>query len=125
MSDLLDLMREGIAFANVFTREQRIQAQVTHRKGTVSSGSGDITLGPPVVIDALVEYKQRDVRDRDGNMSKSESIITILDPTIVVGEDDEFTLPDGTTGPILGKEGIFDRETKDLMFTVVYLGQPS
>jgi len=120
MGDLLDVLRAGIAFADSFTQQHRLQSTVVHQSASSGGGAGEVTLGTPVPRLALVEWKQEEIRDEGGEATKSRAIVTFLDPNVVVTMEDVITLADGTTGPILAIEG--PKAQTGMLLRQVYLG---
>lgn len=120
---LIDLTRSLIGFANNFTKSQGLAANVTYERApTTQDAKGKRPAVAPVTIQALVEMKQQLVRAVNGELIMSQAKLTLLDPSIVVQLSDKFTLPDGTTGPILNFTGYVDGGTGHPVLSEVFLG---
>jgi len=117
---LLNAVRSAVAIANTVTAD--LQPEVTHEVYLYSDGAGKRIYEAAVSRPAIVIKKLRMVRSPQGELVMSTSQVVFLDPTIEVSLSDRITLPDGTTGPILGTGGFVDRETGGLILTEVYLG---
>ncbi|MES2360044.1 MAG: hypothetical protein V4529_17015 [Gemmatimonadota bacterium] len=124
---LLDVLRGGVAIANKVTRP--LQATVMYQRKTTADGYGP-TLAAAVPLHASVDYKKVQVRTQDGTLSTTRSIVTLLDIAEVVaataglgiGTEDRFTMPDGSSGPILDLGGFIDAGTGHPIATEVMLG---
>lgn len=124
---LLDVVRTAIKIADTVTKP--LQATVMYQRAITATGYG-VTHASPVPLKAIVDYKAVQVRTRDGILTATRSIITLLDVAEVaaatmglgVGNDDIFTLPDGDTGPILDIAGFVDAGTTHPIPTTVMLG---
>lgn len=80
---------------------------------------------------AIVEDEQRQFRSASGDVIYSQCRIDFLRPLAANGADgrkepidprDRLTLPDGTTGPILGISGLVDVGTGRRFYSQVWLG---
>ena len=116
----LNTVRAGIALANKLTAD--LQCTVMVSSVTSISGSGTKVYGAAVPRQALVDWKQKQVRTATGILTVSRAEVTFLDPTVVIDDTDKIVLPDGTTGPILDMSGFIDRETGNPVLTQVWLG---
>jgi hypothetical protein len=128
---LRDLIVSGVDFANTFTKNEQLQAKVTWNRFDHESGSGEIVYQPSLIVDALIDWKQKQVRTPQGILTVSRAAVTFLDPAIQVDDQDQIILPDGstgpllpngTTGPILDEAGFIDGATGHPYLTTVYLG---
>jgi hypothetical protein len=138
---LLDALRGGVAVANTVTKQ--LQGTVMYsRFQSDPTGSGDRTYFqapsqqmpgnplPAVPLQAIVEWKQRVVRTRTGELAVSSSNVLLLDVAALaaatggngIGPFDVLVLPDGTTGPILNISGFMDSGTTQPLATQVFLG---
>ena len=135
MADLLDTLRGGVALARGILVANRITASVTWTPWRGQDGLGDDIPGTPRIVQAIVEKKKQVVKDPQGLEIATSAYIGILEPLSPVGvvvpgqirnepidERDVFTLPDGTTGPIVFINGFVDGGTGRPMFHEVYLG---
>src|SRR5678815_4774940 len=114
---LLDVLRTGVKVADTVTKP--VQATVTFRKDLGNDEFGEKTLGGPVKLKAIVDWKQKQVRTASGILSVSRASVMFLDIDALkkatnnegIGDEDIITLPDGTTGPILDMSGFIDAGT--------------
>jgi hypothetical protein len=124
---LLDVLRSGVKTLDKITKP--LQAMVMYQRATTNTGYG-INYLAAVPLKAIVDYKAVQVRTREGTLTVSRAIITLLDVAAVktataglgIGNDDIFTLPDGDTGPILDIGGFVDAGDTSLIPTTVMLG---
>lgn len=98
-----------------------MQSTITLKSYKSDSGTGADTFTSSS-LRAVVDKKQQQVRAFDGTMKMSSTVITILDPSVVVGENDIVVLADGSGGPVLGVGGFIDGETSRQALVEVYLG---
>jgi hypothetical protein len=124
---LLDVIRAGVKIADNITKP--LQATVLYQRASAAGGYG-VTYPSSVPLRAVVDYKTVQVRTKEGQLTVTRSILTLLDIAAVVaatngegiGNDDRFTLPDGDTGPILDIGGFVDAGTGHPIATTVMLG---
>lgn len=125
---ILTILRNGVATVNKVTKS--LQAKVSYERFMTSDLFGTEQYAPAVLLDAIVDWKQKQVRTQTGVLSVSRAAITLIDITQLMaatgghGVDDKdiFTLPDGTTGPILDMSGFIDAGTGLPLATEVYIG---
>jgi hypothetical protein len=126
---LLDVVRSAVKIADGVTKP--IQAEVTFKKMVLSNdGYGDKTYPVSVLLRAIVDWKQRQVRTESGVLSVSRASVQFLDVAALasatngegIDDHDQIILPDGTTGPILDMAGFIDAGTKQPIATEVFLG---
>lgn len=125
---LLDSLRLGINRADKTLKS--LQSVVRYQRYVSANGQGDVTYASSVDIRAHVDWTRKQVRTKTGELSLSRAVITILDIASVVAatsgrgfdDKDKFTLPDGTTGPILALQGYIDAGTTHPISTEVMLG---
>lgn len=126
---LLDILRSAVKIADGVTKD--IQATVQYSQAVPdSSGYGDFTYPNTVSLRAIVDFKARQVRTREGVLTVTRATIDLLDVNAIVaatggvgiGNDDKFVLPDGDTGPILDLGGFIDAGTGQPIATTVMLG---
>lgn len=127
---LADVVRNGVALANSLTTD--LQDTVTIRQWTGRSGSGTPTYGAPIVVKAIVEYRQEVRRASTGEERVSRAYVAILQPIAPNGapgrkepldEEDEMTLPDGTKGTIVEVKGLVDPSIHRPYFFEVWMGR--
>lgn len=125
---LLDVLRSGVKIADNVTKP--LQPRVSYRRYLSEDGYGTKQYGPVVFLNAIVDWKQKQVRTKEGTLSVTRASVLFLNIKDVVdatsgqgiGEDDEIVLPDGTTGPILDMSGFIDAGTGHPLATEVFLG---
>ena len=126
---LSDIIRNGVALADSLTVS--LQATVQHAAWTGQNGFGDDEHAANVARLAIVERKQKLVRNAAGEEVLSQHVISILRPISANGTSgrnepidvrDRFTLPDGTTGPIINVESFVDPSIGAGFYHIVYLG---
>lgn len=113
---LASVIRNGVATANKATSS--LQVPVTRRAwvGEAKKGEGDYTspYDEPDTFQAIVEQGHRLVPGDSGQMIVVIATILILTPIVANGATgrtepidsrDRFTLPDGTTGPVIKVSG--------------------
>lgn len=129
--DIPALLRGGVATArSIFDSAHET---VTHRRWIGSTWEGDADFSD-VSRKALVEAKQRTVRNMQGEEQLASHRVTFIEQlagvaanagfsrTNPIDASDEFILPDGTTGKIIAVDGFFDAGTHQSFYSVVYLG---
>lgn len=120
---LMDVVRAGVAIANKVTSAGGLQATVLQESFVSETVKGDKTYGAPTPRLALVTIKGQSVWTKEGALSYSRAELVFLDPTIVITDDDRFTLPDGTTTqPVNVITGFADPVTGAPILTQVFLG---
>lgn len=128
MSTILDALRAGVKVADEVTKPA--QSKVRYRRYLSSDGLGGKTYSAVKLLSALVDWKQEQVRTKEGVLSVSRAMITFLNVKELllatanngIDDNDEIVLPDGTTGPILDMSGFIDPGTSIPLATQVYLG---
>lgn len=125
---LLDILRTGVEIANRVTKST--QAEVMYEKEMGNDPFGTKLYAVAVPLDAIVDWKQKQLRMQDGTLSVSRASVQFIDIAQLVAatngegidDDDRITLPDGTTGPIIDMSGFIDAGTKLPLATEVFLG---
>ena len=125
---LLDVVRVGVKVADGITKP--LQATITYRRYGGEDAYGEKVLGSAVSMKAVVDWKQRQVRTQAGILSVSRASVLFLDTAQLlsvtnnqgINDEDQITLPDGTTGPILDMSGFIDAGTGVPVATEVFLG---
>jgi hypothetical protein len=115
---LMSVVRSACLVADRVTKS--LQPTVIHEAVAGIDGSGAITFAAPVPRAALVDYTQKIISSSNGQMIVSRARITLLTPVAVTLQD-QFTLPDGTTGPILDLSGVIDAATGTLIVEEIAL----
>jgi len=125
---ILHALRLAPAIANKVTKDA--QPFVTYKKAVKDDSYSGWSYPSEVKLQAIVDWRQKQVRTLEGVLSVSRAAVTFLDiealKTATNGEGiddhDIIILPDGTTGPILDMAGFIDAETGLPLATEVYLG---
>ena len=125
---LLDIVRSAVKIADEVTKPLQPEVQFQHYAS--SNYQGDKGGGSLVKLRAIVEWKQQQVRNREGIVSISRAYVMFLDVGKLaaatggenIDDKDLIILPDGTTGPILNMTGFVDAGTGNAIATEVYLG---
>lgn len=125
-----DLIRNGVALAHNLTTS--LQVRVTHAAwiGQAPHGTGAYYAAPVSRL-VLFEQKMRQLQTKTGQTVTSRGKLTFLEPVPPNGTPgrvepvdtrDKIILPDGTTGPIIDREGLMDPDTSSPYVLEVYLG---
>jgi hypothetical protein len=130
-----DLVRKGVAMANVITKS--LHVPVVHRAWIGQDPWGNPIYAPPSVsadgglLKAVVELKQT-LRTLDNGMSATtKAYISFIEPVPANGTAgrvdpidprDYIMLPGGVSGPILDIEGVLDPDTGRPYMSEVWLG---
>jgi len=125
---LLDVVRAAVDVANVVTKP--LQALVTFQRYTGEDAYGTRTFSTAVQLRAIVDWKQKQVRQQSGILSVTRASVMFIDIDALsaatggegVDDNDLIVLPDGTTGPILDMSGFIDAGTGHPIATEVFLG---
>ena len=125
---LLDVLRSGIATADAVTKP--LQPTVSYERYTGADLYGTPTFAAAISLNAIVDWKQKQLRTSTGVLSVSRASIMLLNIADVVtatggagiNDEDKFTLPDGTTGPILDMSGFIDAGTGHPIATEIFIG---
>ena len=130
---LLAILRSGVAIADKVTKP--LQPEVRYWRYVSEDAYGGQTYSPVLTsagipLRAIVDYKSTQVRTREGILTVSRALITLLDIAAVVaatnglgiGNDDRFVLPDGDSGPLLDIRGFIDAGTGHPIATEIVIG---
>lgn len=125
---LINTLRSAVAVADKVTKP--LQSSVSYERRTGQDAFGTPTYAAAVDLDALIDWKARQVRTPAGLLTVSRAVITFLDADALsaatggagIDDNDKLTLPDGTTGPILDLGGFIDPGTGVPVATEVFLG---
>lgn len=127
---LLHVLRSAVAIADNVTKP--IQALVSYSRctGTNTDGYGTKTFATPVMLRAIVDWRQKHLRTMTGELTVSRASVAFLDIAALVaatngegiGDSDLIVLPDGTTGPIIDMSGFIDAGTGHPLSTEVWIG---
>jgi hypothetical protein len=125
----LDTLRAGVRMLNKETRS--LQTAVSYVRVTARDEYGaPSTYAAPTTLHAVVDFVNVPVRSQGGITVMARATLTMLDVDEVVAAtsgggvdtDDEFTLPDGSTGKVLNIGGFMDPGTYGPIPLTVYLG---
>lgn len=113
---LLDVLRSGVKTIDKIT--QPLQSTVTYRRFLSGTGDGGHNLGPPVTLEAIVDYKLTRV-EVNGVLMVTRATVIFLDVKTLstatsgfgVQTNDQITLQDGTTSPVRAIGGFMDPGT--------------
>lgn len=125
---LIDILRSGVKIADQQTKS--LQTTVTFEKHLGDDGYGNDTFGPKQYLPALCDWRSRQVRTMQGELTVTRMILTFLNVEDVarvtnnegIHEEDRITLPDGSTGPILDLSGFIDPGNCQPLATEVSIG---
>lgn len=135
---LLDALRAGVAVAHTVT--QPLQVTTTFQRYTGEDGYGTPTYLPTVNLTVIEDWKQTQIRQKDGQLAVSRASVMFLDvkallaatPEVrdllgnlisaagMVYVNDRIGLSDGTFPPILSLAGFIDALAKAPVATQVY-----
>jgi hypothetical protein len=131
----MSLLQTVVKIADGVTNSLGLQSKVGYRRWLGNeNGYGDENLNPKKTLRAVVEYKQKTVVTAAGQEVNSNASVLFIDlPALMLATSnqgmttqDEITLPDGTTAPILALDGFVDPKTGAAdgrpVYTQVYLG---
>lgn len=127
---LASVIRSGVAIINSVTSD--LQVTVVHYAWLSNNDDSESVYDTGVNLSAIVEYGKEQLLQTDGRelLVKGTSIMIIGPVTDNGGSNrrepidprDRFTLPDGTSGPILSMKGVADPLTGDQYVYEVFLG---
>lgn len=121
MPDFAGLARGIIkSVASPLTDSFKQPVQWQHCTG--SDGAGADTFAAPVTVNALVNRGKRQAYTASGALAEVIATLTFVDPLTAVDGRDIFTLPDGTTAPIVTVGGFEDPKTQAAFVTKVQIG---
>ncbi len=126
---LLDVLRSGVKIADKVTKPLQGTVTFTHYT-TPPDGYGTEPTKTSATLRAIIDWKQRQLRTPNGELTVSRASVLFLDINAVVAatggegidDHDVIVLPDGTTGPILDMSGFVDAGTGHPIATEVFLG---
>ena len=125
---LLNVVRSAVKVADSVTKP--LQATVSYERKTGQDTFAQPTYATAVDLEAIIDWKSRQVRTATGILTVSRAVITFLDAAALstatstngIDDNDKLTLPDGTTGPILDLGGFIDPGTGIPVATEVFMG---
>lgn len=130
---LLDILRSGVKIVDGVTKP--LQPYVSYWRYISEDAYGTSVYSPNITsggtkLRAIVDYKSTQVRTKEGVLTVSRALITLLDINAIVAatnglgidNNDKFKLPDGDTGPILDIRGFVDAGTGHPIATEVVIG---
>ena len=119
MAGFADIIASGVSIANNLTTT--LQATVTHKSGLTRNAYGKPTFSTSTARTAIVEKRNRLVRDAAGQEVLSKAVITFPYP-VTISNTDILTLPDSSELAILLVRGIIDPDTNAEYMVEVELG---
>ena len=119
MAGFADLVASGVSIANTLT--DSLQSTVTHKTGVSRDAYGKPTFGTSTSRKAIVEKRNKLVRDRMGQETLSKALVTFPYP-VTIAETDMITLPDSSELAILFVKGLVDPDTNEEYMVEVELG---
>lgn len=131
----MSLLTDVLGVADTVTKGLGFQTTLLFRRSMGFDAYGEQSYSTSVVLDVVMEYKQRQVTTESGQVAMSSSSLTflnlaqLLDATPAVGEtpagvisrSDEITI-NGKVQTILSKDGFVDGGSGRLIPTQVHLG---
>ena len=117
---LASLVRSALATAKSVTAD--LQATVTHEAYVSQDAYAQPTYSDGVERQAIVTYRTRLVRNAAGEEVMARASIAFVEP-VSIDMRDRFTLPDGTTGPIVSMTGVADSTSGVPYAPKVWIGQ--
>lgn len=105
---LRDVIVNAVATAKTLTADLQCTVQYTPKIGVDDFGAP--VYGPTVPMQAIVERKQRLVKNREAIDVMSQSYVAFLEQ-VDIDPQDKIVLPGGDTGPILNWTGMMDSES--------------
>lgn len=128
------IIRSGLRSAHAITAS--LQSAVAHERWSGVDSYGKPTYLTSVDRTAIIEKKQKRVAGPNGTEILATSRVQFLTPlpdatqySVVLSNRrnpidprDRFTLPDGTTCPVVDIEGVFDPSTDRPYIEAVWLG---
>jgi hypothetical protein len=135
---LLDVLRSGVKTAHNVTKP--LQVSTTFQRYTGSDAFGTKTYKSAVPLTVIEDWKQMQVRTKDGQLATSRASVLFLDVKALLDAtsrvtdtsglqisaagmifvDDRIGLSDGTFPPILSLAGFIDAGTHAPVATHVY-----
>lgn len=126
------LIAKGVTLADKLSSS--VQCLITHHAYIGHSPTANkLLFDDPIQLSALVDQRRREYTDKAGKIVTTVANIFIcrpIRPNGVTGTDrvepidarDIFVLPDGTTGPIVGVEGLVNPTTNYPYYAIVWMG---
>jgi len=126
---LLNILRAGVKIADRVTKPLQATVTFTHFANPPDLYGTEPTV-TSTTLRAIVDWKQRQLRTMQGELTVSRASVLFLDIAALVAatngagidDHDVIVLPDGTTGPILDMSGFIDAGTGHPIATEVFLG---
>jgi len=119
MAGFADLVASGVSIANTLT--ETLQATVTHKTGLTRDAFGTPTFSTSTSRKAIVEKRNKLLRDAMGQEVLSKALLTFPYP-VTIANTDMVTLPDSSELAILMVRGIVDPDTNAEYMVEVELG---
>lgn len=128
-----DIIRKAVKIADSVTKSA--QDTIIHRAWIGQAGDGGPEYAGPVERKAIVEQKTRPAYTPAGQLMLIRATVTIVGPvsatsaktgqsrTNPIDDRDIIILPDGSTGPIVGTNGLVDPDINAPYLVQVMLGK--
>ena len=117
---LADILRNGVKVASKIV--ESVKSNVTWVHVTARDGSGTVTATTTSTVRAIVDRSKKQIHTSSGKLAMLDATLTFVDPIGAVDPEDTFTLPDGTTAPIIDTGGVVDPATSQSFVNEVKLG---
>lgn len=126
---LQDILRNAVATINDVTSD--LQATITLSRWTGQDVYGAPTYAAAVSYTAIVDMREQQKRNESGQLVMLRALVILVQPLTANGAAnrrepidprDKITLPDGSTGPIVGSAGIIDSGTNKPYFHEIWIG---
>src|SRR5688572_2046525 len=130
---LRDIIAKGVATINTITKD--LQGSVSHYPWIAQNAFGSTQhqspFGQPITRTAIIEQQGRWRQMPNGNMVFTYAHLIFLEPFEHINAPnrknpidprDRLILPDGTTGPIVDVDGLYNPGTNSPYFCEVWLG---
>jgi hypothetical protein len=130
---LNDTIAKVVGIANKVTKD--LQGAISHYPWIAQNAFGSVQsqspFGQPIIRNGIIQQQGRWRQIANGNMVFTYAHIVFLEPFAhieapnrknPIDPRDRLVLPDGTTGPIVDIDGLFNPGTKSPYFCEVWLG---
>jgi len=104
---LHELITNAVALADTITKP--IQPTIAHEPYAEDDGYGGVTYGAAVTRYVIASKSIKQVIGQSGQITVSNSQVLIL-ANVAVNFRDRITLPDGTQPPIIGVQGVWNKD---------------
>jgi hypothetical protein len=132
MAGLADILRNAVATIKTVTTD--LQADITLERWEGQDVYGAPDYDDPENLKAIVDIREQQKRTETGQLVMLRALVILLQPLAANGAAnraepidprDKITLPDGSTGPIVGSAGFIDPGTDKPYFHEIWIGYGS